>query len=417
MKAKHFTEVEITYIAPSSITMLRTRQREAESDITSLMKSISELGILEPIIVDDEMDLIAGFNRLRSAKALDLPKVPVIKKSQLSERHRFQIELEENICRTDLTWSEKVMAAKKLHDLMKEEDISWGHQDTADLLKRKSVGHVSEDLELAEKMEEFPELKDAPNRAFARRKLLALDEQAILKELERRNLLKSDVKLINADSLLFLPTLCEGSVDMVLMDPPYGREINLVNSKEAIYENHVEDFEEYEKLFQQLLPMLYRVMKDGSHCYIFFSIEFFPELHALCKRVFKHVSCIPLVWDKGIGVPPSVAYDFTNCYESILFMSKGMKPLYRPTQNIFHIKPVPLADRRHTNHKPHELLAQLIEASSQKGDLVLDPFSGSGQTAISAHLLGRKGLGIERDEKTWKVSLAYAKESLSVKTL
>src|SRR5215467_12590669 len=91
------------------------RVRKDFGNIEELASSISRIGLLNPIIVDNENNLIAGHRRLLAFMHLGKAEIPVILRDDLDEATRREIELEENIRRKDLTWVEEVLGLLDLY--------------------------------------------------------------------------------------------------------------------------------------------------------------------------------------------------------------------------------------------------------------------------------------------------------------
>ncbi len=108
-----------------------------------------------------------------------------------------------------------------------------------------------------------------------------------------------------------------------------------------------------------------------------------------------------LIWDKTAR-GPGMGWRFRRDYEMVMVAHRrGGKLAWADpdtsTSNIRRARPV--IKRVHPNQKPDALVAELIELTTSPGDLVLDPFAGSGTTLIAARMLGRRAIGIERAEK------------------
>lgn len=152
--------------------------------------------------------------------------------------------------------------------------------------------------------------------------------------------------------------------------------------------------------FSEWLPECYRVLKNKTHCYIMISPRRLKELQIACEDVgFKYQNL--LVWDKHNAVLNKY---YMNAYELILMLRKG------EAKNINHLGDSNLISipgvtgREHPTQKPVSLMEVLIGNSTNKGDIVLDPFMGSGTTCVAAKRLGREYIGIEIDEKYYKVA-------------
>lgn len=146
---------------------------------------------------------------------------------------------------------------------------------------------------------------------------------------------------------------------------------------------------------------LFRVMKEDSHMYIFCSwhnIDVFKkELEAKFK--VKNI----LIWEKNNHGSGDLTGDFAPKYEMCLFINNGKKLNGKRESNI--IKAKKTDNELHPTQKPVNLMEYLIEKSSEKGDLVMDCFSGSGTTAIACHNTGRRFIGWEIDNDYYNTSI------------
>lgn len=196
-----------------------------------------------------------------------------------------------------------------------------------------------------------------------------------------------------SDALAWLRGVPDCSIDLVVTDPPYeslekhrakGTTTRLKVSKSssnpwfAVFPN---------SRFPDLFREIYRVLKSGSHFYLFCD----PETMFIAKPIAE--SCgfkfwKPLIWDKrkiGMG------YHYRCRYENILFFEKGKRKLNcLSTPDILEVTRV---FNGYPTEKPVDLLSILIGQSTNPGDVVADPFFGSGSCAIAALRLGRRFVG------------------------
>lgn len=155
--------------------------------------------------------------------------------------------------------------------------------------------------------------------------------------------------------------------------------------------------------FSEWLPDVYRVLKKGTHCYIIINARNLNELTNEALKVgfvFQNL----LVWDKkNSGGTPNRYY--MNKLEFILLLSK------RPardinnmgTHNLLSFDNI-IGNKLHPTQKNVDMLKVLIENSTNKGDVVLDPFMGVGTTGVACRELDRDFIGIELDEKYYNVA-------------
>lgn len=203
------------------------------------------------------------------------------------------------------------------------------------------------------------------------------------------------MRLFQLDAVEWLQSLPANSVDLVITDPPYeslekhrakGTTTRLKHSKSssndwfAIFPN---------ARFVALVEEIYRVLKNNSHFYLFCDQETMFEIKPLAEAAgFKFWK--PLVWDKcAIGM----GYHYRARYEFILFFEKGKRKL----QDLG--MPDVLQEKRvwrgYPTEKPVPLIEKLIGQSSTAGQLVIDPFFGSGATLVAAQNLNREWQGAD----------------------
>ena len=204
-------------------------------------------------------------------------------------------------------------------------------------------------------------------------------------------------QIINDDCLNVLKEMPSNCVDLVLTDPPYGMDFQS-NHREKKYAKLAGDNEinYLYPIFQEIA----RVSKPDAHIYCFASfhkIEIFKAIidsYLGCKNI--------LIREKNNTSMGDLTNDYAPKYEMILFANSG-KPLNgKRDPNI--LKFARTANELHPTQKPIRLIAYLIEKSSNAGDIVLDPFLGSGTTALACKKLGRRFIGIEKDPEYCKIA-------------
>lgn len=200
---------------------------------------------------------------------------------------------------------------------------------------------------------------------------------------------KPSFSLAQGDAVAWLRTLGASSVDLLITDPPYeslekhravGTTTRLKHSKAssndwfAIFAN---------SRFPELFAEVYRVLKKDGHFYLYCDAETMfvakPMAEAAKFKFWK-----PLVWDKKVI---GMGYHYRARCEFILFFEKGKRRL-----NNLGVPDIIEARRVHDGYpteKPVSVAEVLIAQSSQPGDVVVDPFMGSGSTGVAAVRLGR----------------------------
>jgi site-specific DNA-methyltransferase (adenine-specific) len=203
------------------------------------------------------------------------------------------------------------------------------------------------------------------------------------------------INLYQGDAVQWLSTLPTASVDLIVTDPPYEslekhRKIGTTTrlKRSAASSNEWFDIFPNER-FELLLKEMYRVLKKNTHAYVFCDQETMFIMKPIAEKAgFKFWK--PIVWNKlSIGM----GYHYRSKYEFILFFEKGRRRLASlSVPDILDFKRV---SRGYPTEKPVGLLEVLISQSSAEGDLVVDPFFGSGSSLVAASNLSRRASGCD----------------------
>ena len=215
------------------------------------------------------------------------------------------------------------------------------------------------------------------------------------------------VTLHRGDCLEVMPTIEAGSVDAIVTDPPW-----------MDYATRWYDATEWHAPIEYMHPQkyagnLYAVLADNSAAIIWCRWDCF-EAHADAMRQasFKVKNCV--VWDKGTHTAGDLDGDFGNQHEMAILAVKGRWTRHdRREVNLWRVPHLfSRAKRSHPTEKPIALMSRAIEAVCPPGGTVLDPFVGSGTTALAALNTGRKCIGIERDDGYFDIACRRVTEAL-----
>lgn len=201
-------------------------------------------------------------------------------------------------------------------------------------------------------------------------------------------------RLFKQDAVEWLRALPSGSVDLCVTDPAYEslekhRAIGTTTRLKKSDGSSNEWFEIFpNERFPTFFRELFRVMKKNAHVYIFSDVETMLVMKPDAERAgFKWWD--PIVWDKetiGMG------YHWRKRYEMITFLEKGKRKLRDLSEpNVIREKRV----LGYPTEKPVPVMKRLILNSSERGEIVIDPFFGSGATGEAAILNGRRFLGTD----------------------
>lgn len=241
----------------------------------------------------------------------------------------------------------------------------------------------------------------------------------------------------NEDCLLALKDINDKTVDLIFADAPYNIGKDFGNDSDKW-----KDYKEYLKWCYSWIDECFRVLKDNGTFYIMTSTQYMPYLDIYVSENYNVVNRIVWTYDSS-GV--QAKNKFGSLYEPIIMCTKTSKSKYtfnaedilveaktgserklidyrkNPPQpyntkkvpgNVWNMNRVRFRMAEYQNHptqKPEELLKRVILASSNKGDVVLDPFSGSFTTCKVALDLDRKCIGIELNPEYFENGLRRCK--------
>lgn len=390
------------------------RFREDFGAVEELAVSIQRYGLLHPIVVDENLKLIAGERRLKAHLALKLEEIDVKYVKDASILEKREIEIEENIRRKDFTWQEQVKAELEVDKIKRElygnavkgHGGGWSIRDTADSLS-VSLGTVSQHLRLARALEEFPELGKSKSVQDAWKKYQKMHERNVVDKLADIVKVKVDTKcLVHGDSRVEMKKLKSATVDLVLTDPPFAIALDKGFKSVDAWAGKVYDDELQHVLdtIDLVVRECYRVLKEDRHMYMFFAIQHYDYVLKMLTDAGFSVGQVPCVWHKtGGGGAGGSEYSYASNYEMCFLAMKGRRPLNKLGQSNVFTEPRIAPQRKvHPTQKPRSLLRRMIEQSSQAGELVIDPFAGSSNTLISAFEVKRQAWGCEMDKEYYQ---------------
>ena len=233
-------------------------------------------------------------------------------------------------------------------------------------------------------------------------------------------------RIINGESLEVLKKIPSKTFDLVFADPPYNMQIGEklkrpdnskvhgVNDKWDQFLN----FKHYDEFSKEWLKECKRILKDNGSMWV---IGTYHNIFRLGYHIqnLNYWILNDVIWRKNNPMPNFKGTRFTNAHETLIWASKSKKSKY--TFNYQSLKclnddlqmrsdwTLPICNGKerlkkngkkiHSTQKPEALLHRIILATTNKGDLICDPFIGTGTSAVVAKKLGRKFFGVEKDKK------------------
>lgn len=241
-----------------------------------------------------------------------------------------------------------------------------------------------------------------------------------------------DFELHKGDCIEVLNQLPEKSVDLIFADPPYFLSNGGITCKagKVVSVNKADwdksnGFSKDSEFNEQWINACRRVLKDDGTIWISGTMHNIYQIgFALQKLNFNLLNEIS--WFKPNAPPNLTCKYFAHSHETLLWARKHksvphyfnydemrewddkISPSGKQMRSVWNIPLTPLSEKTSGNHptqKPIELLNRIIVSSSKKGAVVLDPFNGSGTTGVVAKSLGRKYIGIDKQEDFLKLTL------------
>ena len=217
-----------------------------------------------------------------------------------------------------------------------------------------------------------------------------------------------DCRIEKCEAFTFLRELRANSVDLVLTDPPYtiSRKTGFANAKNGVERFAVSmDFGKWDKEqidLKALAENLYRVLRQGGTAIVWYDIWKLSHLAAAMEAA-KFRMLRLLIWEKTNPVPLNMKATYlSNSREIAIVGVKGSKPIFHEEYHngVYH-QPIPRhnGQRAHPTQKPLDLFIKLVKKHSKKGDFVVDPFLGSGTTAVASVRTGRRFAGCDINQK------------------
>lgn len=212
---------------------------------------------------------------------------------------------------------------------------------------------------------------------------------------------KDCIKFINDDCLKYMDEMINNSIDLILTDPPFFTPATHYQSR-VQWAKSWSDMSIMETWFKVFIAKAHKLIKPNGHILIFCNGDSYPVFYPVMFSLWEKLKC--MVWDKGhVGLGRL----FRNQNELIIWGRNTGH--YLPNDgklrsDVFKFKATQSKNRKHPVEKPVDMLQYLVEATCPVDGLVFDPFMGSGTTGIAAYRSQRRFIGIEKDEKYFKIA-------------
>lgn len=369
--------------------------KPGDPDYEKLKRSIDEFTFLEPPVVNIRTHhIVSGHQRIKVLREMGITEIDAVIVD-------FSIEKE-----------------KAANLAMNRVKGDWNREKLATLLDELSklpdfdIGITGFDTpEISQIFDRYGEQKDADG----------FDFNAALESIKEPVTKRGDIielgshRIVCGDSTVYDDVrflLGENKVRLVNMDPPYniaylgGNRPSPQNARpkrshnwDRIYSDNLSQ-EEYEGFLKKIFDNMDKFLLPGHSFYIWNGHHQFAPMHRLLTELNYHIGCV-ITWAK-----PNFAISYGDYHQQTEFCLYGWKEgekhrWFGPVNesSLWEVKRDPTSTYIHPTQKPVELARRAIRNSSQREDIVLDMFLGSGSTLIAAATLERRCFGLEFDPR------------------
>lgn len=394
--AKQVIEHDVASLRPYA----RNARVHSKKQVKQIAASIERFGFVNPVLISDDGEIIAGHGRVKAARLLGLKTVPTLVLSHLTEAERRAYVLADNKLALNAGWDSEILAIE-LQGLI---DLDFDVELTG-----FSLAEI--DLTLDRAADADPSAVDAPEDVIPDAGP-AVSRQGDLWLLGRHRVLCGDAR--SADDFA---TLMEGErADIVFTDPPYNVKIDgnvtglgKVRHREFAFASGEMSEAEFTAFLERTMGNVAAHMREGAIAFVCIDWRHMGELLTAGRSAFTELKNV-IVWNKTNG---GLGTFYRSKYELIFAFKQGTDPhtnsfglgeTGRYRTNVWDYAGISSlgGDRAaelamHPTVKPVGLIADALRDCSRRGEIVLDAFGGSGSTLIAAEKTGRAARLIEYD--------------------
>ena len=343
-------EVKIADIKPYE----RNQKKHPESQVKNIAKSIEKYGFVQPIVIDKNNEIIIGHGRyMAGGDILGMKTVPCVRAENLTEEQIRELRIIDNKL-NESDWDMDLLK-DDLEDLDFDDfDIDWGDEDD-------DMSSITEDEPVEINEEAEPIAKRGDIYRLGNHRLMCGDSTSA-----------DDVqKLMNGSK-----------ADAMFTDPPYGY------SYQSNMRTKSEKFDVIEN--DDKILDFFPLTKDVCTGFVFVCTTW--KVLDIWMNLFKKYYDLSnmIIWNKGGGGIGDLTHTFSTDYEVILCSNNGREITGKRIGSVWSIGKDDVNDYVHPTQKPVAVSATAIENTTNKGDVVLDLFGGSGSTLIACEQLERR---------------------------
>jgi DNA modification methylase len=405
----------------------RSPRKKIAKHIEGIGKSITEFGMIDPLLVDENYVLIAGESTFAACKLLKMSHVPVIVLPHLNEAQKVTIRIAHNRLCERGEW-DLVMLAENFEFLIEDEyeldlEVTAYEFGEIDVLLAGGKDEITAQAKEAAETPEDLELPESPNPPVSRSgDRFGLGEHVVV---------CGDATTPAAYNL----ALGNRKADLGLTDSPYNVEAKRISGRGKVKHGPFiegsgeKSSEQFQDFIGQAAIQMAKFSRPGAYILFFTAWYSLVDIMAGCGRAFERLAHI-CIWAKtngGMGSP------WRNAWEGILvYRKKGGKiqnniqlgKFGRNRTDVFRYAGVNVFRKgrmeelqAHPTCKPVALLKDIILDVTPIGGTVLDPFLGIASTILAAHEARRRGVGIELDPHYVDLAILRLEKHLGVEAI
>jgi DNA modification methylase len=379
----------------------RNARVHSKKQIKQIAASIERFGFVNPVLVSDTSEIVAGHGRVEAAKLLGMKTVPTLALSHLSDAERRAYVLADNKLALNAGWDPEILALELQGLIELDFDVEITGFSLAEI-----------DLALDRKADADPDGSEAPEDAIPQPVGASIIRRGEIWQLGRHKLLCGDAR----EPADFAALMDDERADLVFTDPPYNVKIDgnvtglgKVKHREFAFASGEMSENEFTAFLTVTLGNVSAHMRDGAIAFVCMDWRHMGELLAAGRLAFTEFKNL-IVWNKSNG---GMGAFYRSKHELIFAFKQGTAPHtnsfglgqtgryrtnvwdYAGISSIGASRAEELA--MHPTVKPVALIADALKDCSRRGEIVLDCFGGSGSTLIAAEKTGRAARLIEYD--------------------
>jgi DNA modification methylase len=373
-------------------------RRHSRKQIKQIAKSIETFGFTNPVLIGEDLGILAGHGRVAAAQLIGMKEVPIVRLSDLSPAERKAYVLADNKLALNAGWDREVLAIELqgLIDLGFELETTGFTVGEIEVVVGEAAEGVRQDASVGSE-DDIPPVREP-----------AVSRPSDVWLAGRHRLICGNAR----ERMAYETLLGNERVDLIFTDAPHNVPIgsNVCGSGQVRHREFAMGVgemtsAEFTIFLERALSSAAERCRDGAIAFVCMDWRYAGELLAAGKTVFTELKDL-CVWNKASA---GTGTFYRSKHELILVFKKGTAPHVdsfgggetgRPRSNVWDYPGVSSIGPSRTEGlalHPTKLVADAIKDCSRRGDLVLDPFGGFGTTLIAAEKTGRSGRLIEYD--------------------